>query len=197
MKKRGFVLGADGWLAGAKRHPSAHFNARPAGTRVSLIVVHFISLPAGSFAGEDVDRLFTGKLDPGSRPDYESLRGLRVSSHFVIRRTGEVRQYVSTRERAWHAGVSSFMGRENCNDFSVGIELEGTQSVPFTEAQYRSLFRVCRALCRALPIEHVTGHEFVAPGRKIDPGPFFDWKRLARALPRGVDAVTAAASRRP
>ena len=183
-------LTADGWTEGAEKHHSSHFNERPAGTLVSLVVLHFISLPPGVFSGEDVDALFTGTLDCGSHPFYRDLEGVRVSSHYVIRRTGLVRQYVSVSDRAWHAGVSVFEGRSGCNDFSVGIELEGTGEVPFEAAQYASLAALLRELCRVLPIEAVTGHEFIAPGRKSDPGPCFDWDAVRRAVPAGVRVVT-------
>ena len=183
---------ADGWYRGAEKRPSPHFNERPAGALVSLVVLHFISLPPGVFSGEDVDALFRGTLDTQKHPFYRDLEGLRVSSHFVIRRTGEVRQYVSLYERAWHAGVSVFEGRPGCNDYSVGIELEGTGEVAFEPEQYAVLAELLRALCRTLPIEAVTGHEFIAPGRKSDPGPFFDWDAVRRVLPPGVRTVTVA-----
>lgn len=169
--------------------PSPHFNERPAGEAISLIVMHFISLPAGVFEGEDVDDLFMGRLDTSKREDYVSLEGLRVSSHFVIRRDGEIRQYVSTEKRAWHAGVSRFDGREGCNDFSIGIELEGTGEVPFEKTQYDALSRLLPALCRRHPIKAVTGHEFIAPGRKADPGPYFDWRALREMLAPSVRIV--------
>lgn len=169
---------------------SPHFDARPAGETVSLAVLHFISLPAGDFSGEDVERLFLGTLD-ASRPGYESLAGLRVSSHFFIRRMGEVRQYVDVFDRAWHAGLSNFRGRDACNDFSVGIELEGTEAVPFEDAQYEALEALLRLLSAHLSIRWVTGHEFIAPGRKIDPGPYFDWARVRAFLPEGVALAIA------
>ena len=152
----------DGWLPGVVRRPSPHFNERPEGALVSLAVLHFISLPAGRFGGEDVDALFMGTLDAMNRPEYESLRGLRVSSHFFVRRTGEVRQYVSVLDRAWHAGVSSFEGHTGCNDFSVGIELEGTGETPYEDAQYLALGELLGTLTRVLPVEAVTGHEPVS-----------------------------------
>lgn len=168
----------DGWLTHVKRRPSTHYNERPKGALVSLIVLHFISLPAGTFQGEDVDDLFMGQLNTEANPDYASLKGLRVSSHFFIRRDGEIRQYVSVNDRAWHAGLSTFEGREGCNDFSVGIELEGTGEVLFEDAQYVALREVLETLDARLPIEAVTGHEHIAPGRKADPGPYFDWSRV-------------------
>ena len=173
---------------------SPHWDERPEESSVDLIVLHFISLPAGHFEGDAVDRLFMGTLDPdradwSEDPAWESLKalkGLRVSTHFFIRRTGEVVQYVPTTKRAWHAGLSNFRGRNACNDFSVGIELEGTGEVPFEDAQYKALEAVLRAVCRRHPVKWVTGHEFIAPGRKSDPGPFFDWKRTSGMLPAGV-----------
>ena len=182
----------DGWLPGIVHRRSPHFNGRPEGTLVSLAVLHYISLPAGCFRGEDVDALFMGRLDAQRRPEYESLRGLRVSSHFFVRRTGEIRQYVSVFDRAWHAGISSFEGRPGCNDFSVGIELEGTGETVFEEMQYRSLAQLLAMLSEVLPIEAVTGHEHVAPGRKQDPGPCFDWERVRRMIPAHVRIITEA-----
>lgn len=184
------VVDTDGWLRGIVRRPSPHYNERPSGTLVSLVVLHFISLPAGRFDGDDVDRLFMGTLDADARPDYEELKGLRVSSHFFIRRTGEVRQYVALPDRAWHAGVSSFEGRSGCNDFSVGIEMEGTGELPFESKQYEALDMLLHALVRALPICAVTGHEHIAPGRKSDPGPCFDWEKVRLMVPAGVRVVT-------
>ena len=169
--------------------PSPHFNERPEGEKISLVVMHFISLPAGVFEGEDIDDLFLGRLDCAKCEDYAQLEGLRVSSHFVIRRSGEIRQYVSTEKRAWHAGVSTFEGRDGCNDFSIGIEMEGTGEVPFEEAQYEALSRLLPAICRRYPIEAVTGHEFIALGRKSDPGPFFEWTRLEMMVPSSIDVV--------
>jgi AmpD protein len=143
--------------------------------------VHGISLPPGVFGGDDVARLFTNTLDPASHDSYASLAGLRVSSHFFIRRDGELVQFVGCNDRAWHAGVSSWRGRERCNDFSVGIELEGADRVPYEDAQYPRLAVLLRALKRRYPgIADAVGHSDVAPGRKTDPGPAFDWDRLAR-----------------
>lgn len=182
-------------------HPSPYWDERPqltksgaAGDPVDLIVLHFISLPAGTFGGDAVDRLFMGTLDPDRRdwpqdPAWEplkTLKGLHVSTHFFIRRNGEVIQYVPTVKRAWHAGLSNFRGLNACNDFSVGIELEGTGEVPFAAAQYQALGELLPAICRRHPVKWVTGHEFIAPGRKSDPGPFFDWGRTAQLLPAGV-----------
>lgn len=161
---------------------SPHWNERPEGTTIDLVVLHFISLPAGVFEGDAVGELFEGTLDT-SRPPFEELAGLRVSSHFFIRRTGDVEQFVPVEKRAWHAGVSVFHGTPNCNDRSIGIEIEGTGEVPFTDAQYEALCGLLRTLADDYPVRWVTGHEHVAPGRKSDPGPFFDWARVARSVP--------------
>ena len=175
------------------RLPAAHFLAspncdeRPAGERVTLLVVHSISLPAGRFSGDAVAALFTNRLDPSAHPSFAGLAGLEVSAHFFIRRRGELSQFVPASKRAWHAGASVWNGRERCNDFSVGIELEGTDTTPFTAAQYRILARVTRALQVVYPIGDIVGHADIAPGRKTDPGPCFDWARY-RALLAGGDS---------
>ncbi len=175
------------------RLPAAHFLAspncdeRPAGERVTLLVVHSISLPAGRFSGDAVAALFTNRLDPSAHPSFAGLAGLEVSAHFFIRRRGELSQFVPASKRAWHAGASVWNGRERCNDFSVGIELEGTDTTPFTAAQYRILARVTRALQVVYPIGDIVGHVDIAPGRKTDPGPCFDWARY-RALLAGGDS---------
>jgi N-acetyl-anhydromuramoyl-L-alanine amidase len=166
-----------GWLSGVRRVPSPNFNARPGGAKVELLVIHNISLPPGRFGGRDVEALFTNTLDAGSHPSYAELAGLKVSAHFLVHRCGAVTQFVSCNKRAWHAGVSSWEGREGCNDFSIGIELEGTDSVPFDDRQYKSLARLTRRLLVAYPIRAVTGHSDIAPVRKTDPGPCFDWPR--------------------
>lgn len=171
-------LNPEGWIEGVRRVPSPNFDARPAGEAVSLVVIHNISLPPGEYGGPGILDLFTNRLDPGAHPYYETLRGLRVSAHFLIRRDGELIQFVSTHDRAWHAGVSCFRGRERCNDFSIGIELEGTDFEPFTEAQYATLGRLLPALAAVHPLTDITGHSDIAPGRKTDPGPCFDWSRL-------------------
>ncbi len=147
---------------------------------IDLIVVHGISLPPGEFGGDAIAQLFTNTLDSRRHPYFESIVALRVSSHFLIRRDGELVQFVGCNERAWHAGASSWKGRDRCNDFSIGIELEGTDDVPYAAAQYTMLARLLRALRRAYPIVDVVGHSDVAPGRKTDPGAAFDWPRLAR-----------------
>ena len=165
----------DGWLAGARCVPSPHHDARPADAGIDLLVMHYISLPPGRFSGDAIERLFTGTLDPSAHPAFAELAGLRVSAHFLVRRRGELVQFVGTGQRAWHAGVSNFLGRERCNDFSVGIELEGDGSQPFTGVQYRRLAALTRALVGRHRLRWVAGHSDIAPGRKHDPGPFFDW----------------------
>lgn len=174
-----------GWVRGARRCPSPNFNARPAGERVSLLVIHNISLPPGRFGGSWIDDLFTNRLDHGAHPYFETLRGLQVSSHFLVRRSGELVQYVATGDRAWHAGKSAFGGRENCNDFSIGIELEGTDDRPYTARQYRRLVSLSVLLLRTFPAitpDRIAGHSDIAPGRKTDPGPAFDWACYRAAL---------------
>jgi AmpD protein len=162
--------------------PSPNFGVRPPGSEITLVVLHSISLPPGVYGGDAVERLFTNRLDPAAHPYYERLDGLRVSAHFFIRRQGHCLQFVSCEARAWHAGVSTWGGRPDCNDYSIGIELEGLEGQRFTPAQYRALTRLLRALVRRYPLREVVGHEHVAPGRKADPGPGFDWRRLSRAL---------------
>jgi AmpD protein len=171
-----------GVVAFTTQIPSPNCDARPAGTDISLIVVHGISLPPGQFGGGDVARLFTNELDTSADPYYPGIARLRVSAHFFIRRDGELVQFVACARRAWHAGVSSWRGRPGCNDYSVGIELEGTDDLPYMSAQYRRLAQVARALCRRYPIRDMVGHSDVAPGRKTDPGAAFDWPRLGRML---------------
>ena len=186
----------DGWWQPARRCPSPHFGPRPAGLAVSLVVVHSISLPPGEYGGDDVERLFTNRLDPDAHPYYAGLRGLRVSTHFFVRRDGRTLQFVSCDERAWHAGVSAWRGRENCNDWSIGIELEGLEGGDFEPAQYRQLAVLLRALAGRYPIAEAVGHEHVAPGRKADPGPGFDWAGLRRILRRRRPGLPAAAAGR-
>jgi len=166
-----------GWLGGARRIESPNQDARPEGVVVDLLVVHHISLPPGRFSGDAVPRLFTNTLDCDSHPYFDGLRTLRVSAHFLVRRRGEVLQFVGTDRRAWHAGLSAFMGRERCNDFSVGVELEGDAATCFTHAQYRRLAELTAVLAARLPLRWLAGHSDIAPGRKTDPGPRFDWPR--------------------
>ena len=173
---------ADGWWLRARHEVSPNFDERPAGIAVDMVVIHYISLPAGRFGtGFPVD-LFCNRLNVKADPSLEEVAGLRVSSHFFISRTGEVTQLVSTRHRAWHAGVSSWQGREACNDFSIGIELEGDGEHPFDAAQYASLGALCQAIASEDPIKHWVGHSDIAPGRKSDPGPFFDWAQLLKKV---------------
>ncbi len=167
-----------GWYPTAAHQPSAHHHARPAGARVSLVVLHSISLPPGRYGTTAVTALFTNRLDPQAHPSFVALEGLRVSAHFVIWRHGGLTQFVSTHRAAWHAGVSHWQGRQRCNDFSVGIELEGLEQRRFAPAQYQTLLPLLRALCAQHPITAVVGHEHVAPGRKHDPGGGFIWHTL-------------------
>ena len=169
-----------GWLDEARQLPSPNCDARPGDEAPSLIVIHNISLPPGEFGGTAVEELFTNRLDWDAHPYYQGIRGLQVSAHFFIRRDGELIQFVPCGMRAWHAGASSWCGRERCNDFSIGIELEGTDDQPFSDAQYAKLAQLTRALKAAYPIEHIAGHADIAPGRKTDPGPHFDWERYRR-----------------
>ena len=167
-----------GWLQSARRIDSPNFGPRPAGVAIDLVVVHSISLPPGEYGGDAIERLFTNRLDPHAHPYFEALRDLRVSAHFVIRRDGALLQFVSCLKRAWHAGASSWNGRADCNDFSIGIELEGLEGDSFEDAQYERLVGILVALRARYPIRAVAGHEHVAPGRKHDPGAGFDWSRL-------------------
>lgn len=169
------AIGADGWWPGAVRYDSPYFDCRPDPGDITLLVIHNISLPGGCFGGPHVSDLFTGRVDYNTDPSFADLRGLKVSSHFFIRRDGRVIQYVSANERAWHAGASSFRGRERCNDYSIGIELEGTDDTPYEPAQYGALAVLTEALRRRYPLTDVQGHEDIAPGRKTDPGALFDW----------------------
>ncbi len=173
-------INPQGWCDSADITLSENFNDRPENTKISLIVIHNISLPKGCFHGNDITELFTNCLNCHKLPEYESLSDLKVSSHFLIRRSGLLHQYVSCGKRAWHAGVSEYKGRQDCNDFSIGIELEGTDNEPFEDVQYRVLAQLIDAICDAYPIESVAGHQHIAPLRKTDPGPYFDWLRLIR-----------------
>lgn len=169
------------WLQGSRRVECPNFDARPDPADISLLVIHAISLPPERFSGDAVERLFTNRLDPNAHPYFAGLAGVRVSAHLFIRRRGELMQFVPLTARAWHAGVSSWQGRARCNDFSIGIELEGSDHCPFTAAQMRRLQQVVAALQAAFPAitrERVVGHSDIAPGRKTDPGPFFDWAAL-------------------
>ncbi len=181
MSRRAFD--ALGWLEGARRIVSPNCDARPEGEAISLVVIHNISLPPGRFGGAGIVELFTNRLDPTAHPYYAEIAHLRVSAHFLIRRRGELIQFVPCGARAWHAGVSSWKGRERCNDFSIGIELEGSDDRPFTQAQYRRLGALIGKLRHAYPITDIAGHSDIAPGRKTDPGPCFDWSCLRNQLP--------------
>lgn len=176
------ALWYQGWYRFARRLASPNFGARPERVSVDLIVIHCISLPPGQFDTGDVQRLFTNTLDCKEHPYFESLRDLKVSAHFYITRTGQLWQFVSINDRAWHAGESFYRGRRHCNDDSIGIELEGLEGGAFEPVQYDSLSALCAALLEKLPIAHIAGHEHIAPGRKGDPGPGFDWLQLQSSL---------------
>jgi AmpD protein len=172
----------DGWLQRARAIPSPNFGARPQATPIDLVVLHSISLPPGQLGGDAIERLFTNRLDWDEHPYYAKIRGIAVSSHFLIRRDATLVQFVSCDDRAWHAGRSSWQGREGCNDFSIGIELEGLEGERFDERQYPALAELLERVARRYPIDAVAGHEHVAPGRKLDPGPGFEWARLRSLL---------------
>lgn len=174
-------IDARGWLLGGEYVPSPNCDPRPAG-EIGLLVIHNISLPPGEFGGDGVQRLFTNTLDADAHPYYRTIAGLKVSAHFFLRRDGRVIQFVSCLDRAWHAGASCWQGRGGCNDFSIGIELEGTDDLPFTDAQYLVLGELSGALRAAYPIRAIAGHSDIAPQRKTDPGPYFNWKRYLAGL---------------
>lgn len=177
-------MSADLWLPDARRVDSPNFSDRPLGEPVSLLVIHNISLPPREYGGPWIDSLFTNSLPPDAHPYFEKIAHLRVSAHLLIRRDGELVQYVPLNKKAWHAGVSCYGGREACNDFSIGIELEGSDDDPFTEQQYQQLVDLTRRLQSLFPAignEQIVGHSDIAPGRKTDPGPCFDWQRYRRA----------------
>ncbi len=171
-----------GWYRFARALASPNFGPRPAGAQVDLIVVHSISLPPGQYGGEEVQQLFTNALDWDAHPYFKSIEGLAVSAHFYIRRGGELWQFVSCDDRAWHAGASGYRGRGDCNDDSVGIELEGLEGQGFEAAQYEALAALCAAIAQRYPVRHIAGHEHIAAGRKADPGAGFDWLALRRDL---------------
>lgn len=179
----------DGWLTQAQHCESPHADARPDATDISVLVVHGISLPAGEFGGPYIDALFMGELDCSAHPEFEILAGLRVSAHCLIRRDGEIIQYVPFNQRAWHAGRSHYAGRRRCNDFSIGIELEGTDTAPYTKEQYVRLAEVAAELIRTYPKltrRRIVGHQHIAPVRKTDPGPAFDWAYFQQCLTTGI-----------
>lgn len=165
-----------------RRVASPNCDARPPGTAVTLVVLHAISLPPGRYGGDAIERLFTNRLDPAAHPYFRGIAQLRVSAHFLLRRNGEVVQFVPVARRAWHAGVSAWRGRARCNDYSVGVELEGAEGAPFEGAQYAALSRLVVSLRRHWPLRDFAAHSDVAPGRKTDPGPGFDWPRFLAAL---------------
>ena len=185
-------LTEEGLIEGVRYVASPNCDERPAGCAVELIVIHSISLPPGKFGGPGIEALFTNRLDTGSHPYYATLGEVRVSAHFLIRRDGEPVQFVPCTKRAWHAGVSSWKGRPRCNDYSIGIEMEGTDHAPFADAQYEMLAVLTRALKARYPIEDIVGHSDVAPGRKTDPGPHFDWERYRAMLDLNRQGAKAA-----
>lgn len=184
----------DGWLQGVARLPTPNVDDRPAGERVELVVIHNISLPPGEYGRRNVHALFTNRLDPCAHPFFAGVAGARVSAHILIERDGTITQFASFDRRAWHAGASEFNGRPRCNDFSVGIELEGSDFDAFTDAQYAALDEVLAAVLGEYPVRAVCGHSEIAGGRKTDPGPFFDWARLA--LPANLSLPSARVSAR-
>ena len=176
-------LDVDGFVVAARSMPSPNCDDRPDGASIDLLVIHNISLPPGEFGGCGVEALFTNSLNPADHPYYQTIQDIKVSAHFFIRRDGELIQFVPCLKRAWHAGLSYWRGRERCNDFSIGIELEGTDDLPFTNQQYSTLGRLTRVLVAAYPIKDVVGHSDVSPGRKTDPGNCFDWARYRSFCP--------------
>ena len=175
-------IGPDGLASGARQIESPNQDERPQGSAVTLLLLHCISLPPGQYGGDGIERLFTNRLDPRAHPYFAEVAPLKVSAHFLVRRGGEVIQFVPVHKRAWHAGESAWRGRPRCNDFSLGVELEGTDSASFDPAQYQGLARLARALRAVLPLRHFAAHSEVAPGRKSDPGAGFDWARFLRAV---------------
>jgi AmpD protein len=178
----GLTFDASGIVLEAQQIASPNCDDRPDDTTITLIVIHGISLPPGEYGGDAIALLFTNRVDPAAHPYYASVAALRVSAHFLIRRDGALLQFVACARRAWHAGASRWQGRERCNDYSIGIELEGADDDPYTDAQYDTLTGLVDALRTRYPIEAVVGHSDIAPGRKTDPGPAFDWPRLHGAL---------------
>jgi N-acetyl-anhydromuramoyl-L-alanine amidase len=176
------ILGPDGVVSGIRYVPSPNCDDRQPGEAVTLLVVHSISLPPGEYGGDSIERFFTNRLDAGAHPYFEGIRDLKVSAHFLVRRDGEVAQFVPTGRRAWHAGASAWRGRQKCNDFSIGVEMEGADDATFEPAQYDRLSHLIRVLRSRLPISAIAAHSDIAPGRKTDPGPHFDWTRSLRLL---------------
>jgi AmpD protein len=175
-------LDGEGWLDAARHVASPNCDARPAATRIDTLIVHYISLPPEYFSGDAIERFFTNRLDCDAHPYFQRLRDVRVSAHFLLRRRGELLQFVSCEQRAWHAGASRLLERDGCNDFSIGIELEGSSERAFTRTQYRRLGALIGSMRRRYPLRFIAGHSDIAPGRKDDPGPFFDWRELQPAL---------------
>ena len=176
------MINKEGWLSEAEKHISPNFDKRPINSEIKLIVIHNISLPPENFEPENVKKLFKNELDFDSHEFFDTIKDLKVSSHFVIDRTGKIYQFVSVYDRAWHAGLSSFKSQDNCNDFSLGIELIGSDYAPFEDSQYDSLNKLIKILCSSFPgikKENIVGHSEIAPDRKTDPGPFFDWSKLS------------------
>ncbi|BES71841.1 1,6-anhydro-N-acetylmuramyl-L-alanine amidase AmpD [Marinobacter nanhaiticus D15-8W] len=186
-----FSIDEAGWLEGARHCPSPNFGVRPNDASISLLVVHNISLPPGQFGGDAIERFFCNRLDAEEHPYFQQICEMKVSAHALVRRDGECVQFVSFLDRAWHAGRSSFQGEEECNDFSIGIELEGADDIPYEPEQYLTLARIARALMQRWPRisqERMTGHSDIAPGRKTDPGPAFSWPTFFEALLEAQDA---------
>jgi AmpD protein len=180
--KRWEMINKEGWLSEAEKHISPNFDKRPINSEIKLIVIHNISLPPENFDPENVKKLFKNELDFETHEFFYTIKDLKVSSHFVIDRTGKIYQFVSVYDRAWHAGLSSFKSQENCNDFSLGIELIGSDNAPFEDIQYDALNKLIETLCSSFPKikkENIVGHSEIAPGRKTDPGPFFDWSKIS------------------
>ena len=175
-------IGPDGWHAQAERLDSPNYGPRPPGACIDLILLHSISLPPGQYGGPEIEALFTNTLDWEAHPYFQQIRGAEVSAHFVIRRDGALIQFVSCDDRAWHAGRSSYQGRDNCNDFSIGIELEGLEGNTFEAPQYETLSSLCAAIAQHYQLHRIAGHEHVAPDRKQDPGAGFDWVLLQQSL---------------
>ncbi|WP_439257213.1 1,6-anhydro-N-acetylmuramyl-L-alanine amidase AmpD [Lonepinella sp. BR2271] len=179
------MVNSQGWLENIRHLPSPHFDQRPDPEDISLLVVHYISLPPEQFGGGFVDDFFLGKLDPTVHPYFETIYQVRVSAHFFIERNGQITQYVSLQDRAWHAGLSSFQGRDKCNDYAIGIELEGSNEQPFTEAQYKKLAEITRQIMAIYPkitADRIVGHCDISPERKIDPGQYFDWDKYMKSI---------------
>ena len=184
MQQAPFFQVIDGQLIGARQVPSPNYNQRPEHTEIQLVVVHNISLPPSQFGGRYIEQFFQNQLDWSEHPYFQSIEGMQVSAHLLILRSGEVLQFVNFNDRAWHAGRSTYLGKKECNDYSIGIELEGSDDLPFDEVQYVALAQVTAALQAAYPkiLQHLAGHSDIAPGRKTDPGPFFDWVKFRTLL---------------